>query len=280
MRDAATAVEPQTPPSAARAAARRARRRAAILCDVDGTLAPIVDDPAAAGGAGARRASCCARSPSATRSSAASPAAAAAEARGSSGSTSSSTSATTASSGSMPGRRRAASSIRALRGREDAPRAFLAERSTPTGSAAPGLRIEDKGPIQALHWRGAATRRAAEARAQEIAAEARGAPGCRPLGPQGARDPPAGRHRQGLGARRAARASGRSRTRSTAATTAPTSTRFRALRGMRGRGRPARPPSASGSPPTRRPPELARRRDVVVDGPEGFARGAGGCWLA
>ena len=35
-----------------------------------------------------------------------------------------------------------------------------------------GLRLEDKGPIQALHWRGAADERAAEARAREIAAEA------------------------------------------------------------------------------------------------------------
>jgi trehalose 6-phosphate phosphatase len=35
-----------------------------------------------------------------------------------------------------------------------------------------GLRLEDKGPIQALHWRGAEDDRAAEARAHEIAAEA------------------------------------------------------------------------------------------------------------
>jgi trehalose 6-phosphate phosphatase len=35
-----------------------------------------------------------------------------------------------------------------------------------------GLRLEDKGPIQALHWRGAADERAAEARAHEIGAEA------------------------------------------------------------------------------------------------------------
>ncbi len=35
-----------------------------------------------------------------------------------------------------------------------------------------GLRQEDKGPIQALHWRGAADERAADARAHEIAAAA------------------------------------------------------------------------------------------------------------
>ena len=34
------------------------------------------------------------------------------------------------------------------------------------------LRLEDKGPIQALHWRGAEDERAAEARAHEIAADA------------------------------------------------------------------------------------------------------------
>jgi trehalose 6-phosphate phosphatase len=38
--------------------------------------------------------------------------------------------------------------------------------------AAAGLRPEDKGPIQALHWRGAADEAAAEARAREIAAAA------------------------------------------------------------------------------------------------------------
>jgi trehalose 6-phosphate phosphatase len=35
-----------------------------------------------------------------------------------------------------------------------------------------GLRLEDKGPIQALHWRGAGDEAAAEARAHEIGAEA------------------------------------------------------------------------------------------------------------
>jgi trehalose-phosphatase len=35
-----------------------------------------------------------------------------------------------------------------------------------------GLRLEDKGPIQALHWRGAADEAVAEAAAREIAVEA------------------------------------------------------------------------------------------------------------
>jgi trehalose 6-phosphate phosphatase len=38
--------------------------------------------------------------------------------------------------------------------------------------AAAGLRLEDKGPIQTLHWRGAEDKRGTEARAHEIAAEA------------------------------------------------------------------------------------------------------------
>jgi trehalose 6-phosphate phosphatase len=38
--------------------------------------------------------------------------------------------------------------------------------------AAVGLRLEDKGPIQALHWRGSADEPAAESRAHEIANEA------------------------------------------------------------------------------------------------------------
>jgi trehalose 6-phosphate phosphatase len=40
------------------------------------------------------------------------------------------------------------------------------------GLTAAGLRVEDKGPIQALHWRGAEDERAADALAHEIAARA------------------------------------------------------------------------------------------------------------
>jgi trehalose 6-phosphate phosphatase len=54
--------------------------------------------------------------------------------------------------------------------REDAAR-FVTELD-PEELAEAGLRIEDKGPIQALHWRGAGDERAAEARAEEIAAAA------------------------------------------------------------------------------------------------------------
>ena len=58
----------------------------------------------------------------------------------------------------------------AVAGREGEATEFLA--SLDGGLAASGLRREDKGPIQALHWRGAEDERGAEARAREIAAEA------------------------------------------------------------------------------------------------------------
>ena len=56
-----------------------------------------------------------------------------------------------------------------LEGRERDAADFVSELG---GSALTevGLRLEDKGPIQALHWRGAEDERAAEARAHEIAA--------------------------------------------------------------------------------------------------------------
>jgi trehalose 6-phosphate phosphatase len=57
-----------------------------------------------------------------------------------------------------------------LRDRERAAAEFVAEQASVVGDA--GLRVEDKGPIQALHWRAVEDERAAEARAHELAAEA------------------------------------------------------------------------------------------------------------
>jgi trehalose 6-phosphate phosphatase len=57
-----------------------------------------------------------------------------------------------------------------IEGRETAAAEFLA--ALDGGLEESGLRREDKGPIQALHWRGAEDERSAEARAHEIAAEA------------------------------------------------------------------------------------------------------------
>jgi trehalose 6-phosphate phosphatase len=58
-----------------------------------------------------------------------------------------------------------------LQGRESDAADFVAELGTAALVEA-GLRLEDKGPIQALHWRGAEDDREAEARAHEIAAAA------------------------------------------------------------------------------------------------------------
>jgi trehalose 6-phosphate phosphatase len=58
-----------------------------------------------------------------------------------------------------------------LKGREDAASKHLAGLDLERLDEA-GLRFEDKGPIQALHWRGADNESAAEARAREVAAGA------------------------------------------------------------------------------------------------------------
>ena len=59
----------------------------------------------------------------------------------------------------------------ALAGHEDDAAAFLGAVS-PDRLTAAGLRTEDKGPIRALHWRGAEDEARAEAEAEAIAAEA------------------------------------------------------------------------------------------------------------
>jgi trehalose-phosphatase len=56
-----------------------------------------------------------------------------------------------------------------LAGREGDAAAFVAGLDADSLRGA-GLRLEDKGPIQALHWRGAGDERAAEAEAHEVAA--------------------------------------------------------------------------------------------------------------
>jgi trehalose-phosphatase len=148
---------------------RSAPERSAVLCDVDGTLAPIVDDPHAA------------RVPPSTRD----------------------LLATLASEygmvGCVTGRR--ASEARVIVGlpkihyagnhglellapgdaeprldpslgaRAGLARSFV-DRLDLTVLEESGIRPEDKGPIQALHWRGAEDEELAEARAREIAERA------------------------------------------------------------------------------------------------------------
>jgi trehalose 6-phosphate phosphatase len=58
-----------------------------------------------------------------------------------------------------------------LEGRERDAAAFVSELGAEALTET-GLRLEDKGPIQALHWRGAGDERTAEAHAHEIAAAA------------------------------------------------------------------------------------------------------------
>jgi trehalose 6-phosphate phosphatase len=58
----------------------------------------------------------------------------------------------------------------ALTGQERSAAEFVAALDA-ANLASVGLRLEDKGPIQTLHWRGAEDERGAEARAHEIAAE-------------------------------------------------------------------------------------------------------------
>jgi trehalose 6-phosphate phosphatase len=54
-------------------------------------------------------------------------------------------------------------------GRADSTRRFV-EDLNPSRLDVAGMRIEDKGPIQALHWRGAPSQAAAELQAEEVAA--------------------------------------------------------------------------------------------------------------
>ena len=61
----------------------------------------------------------------------------------------------------------------AIEDRSDAARSFVDRRAATIRGA--GLRLEDKGPIQALHWRAADDQGSAERLAREIAAEARDA---------------------------------------------------------------------------------------------------------
>jgi trehalose 6-phosphate phosphatase len=59
----------------------------------------------------------------------------------------------------------------ALAGQERSAAEFIAGLD-PASLTSVGLRLEDKGPIQSLHWRGAEDERAAEAHAHELAAAA------------------------------------------------------------------------------------------------------------
>ena len=178
--------------------------------------------------------------------------------------------------GARPGRARAGArpgTRRAGRGGAGVRRS----RSTARRSAAPACGSRTRGPIQALHWRGAADEAAAEREARRDRRAGRGARAWSRTGvarcwscgrsPASTRGPRFGGCSIGTASSLALFARRRSR---------PTSTRSRAARAG-ARRRAARGASASGSPPTRRPPELAEEADAVVERPRRAARDADVC---
>jgi trehalose 6-phosphate phosphatase len=148
---------------------REAPSATAILSDVDGTLSPIVQDPGAAGILPAARDALAALASrfavvgcvSGRRS---------AEARRIVGLDGLVYLGNHGLERLEPGASEPHSSA-ALAGHEGDAGSFLARIDTGRLEVA-GLRTEDKGPIRALHWRGAADERSAEAEAEAIAAEA------------------------------------------------------------------------------------------------------------
>jgi trehalose 6-phosphate phosphatase len=154
-----------------------------------------------------------------------------------------------------------------LRGQEGSAAEFVAGLDA-VALAEAGLRLEDKGPIQALHWRGAEAEREAEARAHEIAAAA-GRTGLEPrwgrkvleLRPAGGggKDAAVGALLAGDGVGAGVYA-GDDRTDLDA---------FRRLRGLREAGE-LETAICVGVASAEAPPELAEEADLTVDGPDGW----------
>ena len=144
----------------------------AILSDVDGTLAPIVDDPGAAAILPSARDALAELAGSYALVACVSgrPAAEARRIVGIDGLT------YLGNHGleRLEPAARAPRSSAALAGHEDEAAAFVGTVGEDRLAAA-GLRTEDKGPIRALHWRGAANEERAEAEADAIAADAEAA---------------------------------------------------------------------------------------------------------
>jgi trehalose 6-phosphate phosphatase len=144
--------------------------------------------------------------------------------------------------------------------------AFAREREERLTTA--GLRLEDKGPIQALHWRGAADDRGAEAAAREIAAEAEAAGiathwGRKVLELRPTAEVDKGRAVRALLDGRAVAAAlyaGDDRTDLDA---------FRELRALEGEGR-LRAAVCIGIASPEGPPELAGEADGLAEGPDAF----------
>ena len=156
-----------------------------------------------------------------------------------------------------------------IAGREGDAAAFLA-RIGGDALETTGLRAEDKGPIQALHWRGAANEPAAEGRAHEIAVEA----GHEGLDVRWGRKvlelrPAGGGGKDGAVA---SRVSTDGVTRATYAGDDRTDLdAFRRLRELSEAGELAAAVCV-GVVSAEAPPELAEESDLTVDGPEGWLR--------
>lgn len=154
-----------------------------------------------------------------------------------------------------------------LQGREHDAAEFVSSLD-PTALTERGLRREDKGPIQALHWRGASDDRAAEARAHEIAAAA-GRAGLEPHWGRKVlelRPPGGGGKDAAVGALLAADGvtvasyAGDDRTDLDA---------FRRLRELERSGE-LRAAVCVGIVSAEGPPEIAEEADLTVDGPDGW----------
>jgi trehalose 6-phosphate phosphatase len=131
-----------------------------------------------------------------------------------------------------------------------------------------GLRLEDKGPIQSLHWRGAADERAAEGRAQQIAKEAERAG----LEPRWGRKVLEVRPRAGGGKEAAVAALLASGEFSAAIYAGDDRTdldAFRALRQLREAGE-LEAAICVGVVSPEGPSELSRDSDITVEGPKGW----------
>jgi trehalose 6-phosphate phosphatase len=154
-----------------------------------------------------------------------------------------------------------------LEGRESGAAEFLA--GLDGGELAGlGLRTEDKGPIQALHWRGAEDERGAEARAREIAADA-GRAGLEPhWGRKVLEVRPVGGGGKGAAVAALLAADG-----VTAATYAGDDRTdldaFRRLRHLRDQGE-LETAICVGVTSPEGPPELVEESDLRVDGPDGW----------
>ena len=240
--------------------------RAAILCDIDGTLAPIVDDPEAAavpaGGArGARRARRALRlvaCVSGRRASAARRMVGLDQL----------TYAGNHGLELLGARRRASPRLDPALGHRGAAAAGL-RRPARLGSSSSrvGLRLEDKGPIQAIHWRGArrpGDRRAARARDRRAR---RAEEGLVPhLGPDGARAAPAGDGRQGDRGAPAGRRAPASRGALFGGDDRTDLDAFAALRELAAAGE-LEHAVCVGVASAEGPPEIERDADLVVAGP-------------